>query len=367
MKLAYFLDLYYPFHDTQVKSIYSKILPKKGVDVTIIARSRNISRIEKRKLDQANLVLLPSRTKYISDFKHIGFLKRLARRSDIVQVRNDPFFGLILKDTRFYYQITHLKGEELFREWRLAPANIFKGIIDLEVRRYLIQRAVLVLSISTIMKRYLKKRYGAGNMMELPMGVDSTATDRKPSGHIKDITDKKIVFVYAGTMSKIRQLQKVIDGFQMANTDHDKVLLMLGGQPASDFRELRRYAKHTDGVYFLGDLASEDVFACMRASDVGLSIIPLNRVYRCSSPTKLFEYFNEGIPVIATAIPEQVWAIRQSRAGLLCRFERKDIAHKMNLIIELDTDEMGRSARSWVQKNRTYKQIAKRIIHLYEK
>jgi glycosyltransferase involved in cell wall biosynthesis len=79
--------------------------------------------------------------------------------------------------------------------------------------------------------------------------------------------------------------------------------LIYGGKDEAEINEYRhRYAKF-DNVTFLGRRTKGEILAIQESADVLLYPLTVsNKLYRYTSPLKLFEYMNSGRPIIASRI-----------------------------------------------------------------
>lgn len=374
IRIIFFIDRYYPTDHAFIEEVYSKILPRKGYDVTIVARSKTQTRIEFKQWNDSKLILMPSKKKYLSDFKTLRKAHALMRANyQIVQVRNDPLFALIAPSDKFVFQLSHLKAEQFLTEKKRSLFSIVKGGVDLLLRCIYMPRAKFIFPISDEMKKFLKDRYGVENSMAVPLGVSDIKIDKPTITRIKNKYNlkNKTSFIYIGTLAKSRRLDVVLDAYYAAyhKSGGRLSILFLGDAPnKKDVVYLKRRAEERSlpGVYFIDRVPRAHVPNYIAACDVGLSTTPINQVNNCMSPTKSLEYLNAGTPVLATRIPDQEHIITESNSGIFCDFEPHDIAEKM---IEFhhceDRTSMGHRGREYVRKKRNYESIAEIVVSAY--
>ncbi len=97
------------------------------------------------------------------------------------------------------------------------------------------------------------------------------------------------------------------------------LLLLIGGGDAWPVLE-RMVAEHGlhDRVRLLPRMPYEAMMRYTRLADLGLSLDKdSNLNYRYSLPNKLFDYFQAGIPVLVTDLPEVAGIVRKYGAGLV--------------------------------------------------
>jgi glycosyltransferase involved in cell wall biosynthesis len=370
-KILYLIDRYYPNDDAFIEEVQTKILPSKGYNVTIVARTKKYTTITKLKWNGSNVILIPSYIKYLSELAHIKYLRRLVKENwNIVHVRNDPIFSLLCLDLNFIFQLTHLKAEEFISD-KKSIFSAFKGCLDLILRPLIFSKAYLIISMSKTMTHYIKAKYGAKRVSDLPMGVTEISLNEKRSKLIrhKYNLSGKVVFIYLGTMIRTRQLDVILHAYKRIENPNT-ALIMLGDAPdKNDVKWLKRIARQLQiqSVVFINRVPRNDVPDYIGAADIGLAVTPLTIANLCMSPTKTLEYLNCETPVLATDIPDQADIINNSGSGLICRFDVNDIADKMEEMVKKSQSlkNMGASGKQYVSENRDYHSISQKLISYY--
>lgn len=376
VRILFFIDRYYPTDHAFVEEVYSKILPDRGYHVTIVARSKLKAQIIHSRWNKAELILLPSRKKYLSD----GLAVKQARllmldNYDIIQVRNDPLFALLVPSKRFVFQLSHLKAEEFLIEPRKRAVSMVKGMTDLFLRSIYLPKARYVFAISEAMEGFLISKYHIHNSAVVPLGAGVININQPKVDQIKSQyhLNGKTSFIYIGNMASPRRLESVINAFSRANkqVDNELALLLLGDAPhPQDVLYLKQKAKgmSAGNIHFIKRIPRAEVPDYIAACDVGVAAIPINKVTRYSSPTKTLEYLNAGIPVLATAIPDQHQILTESNSGLICDFTVEDMERKMvDFHYCQERKSMGERGCAYVRQNRTYQDIAAIVISCYRR
>jgi glycosyltransferase involved in cell wall biosynthesis len=224
------------------------------------------------------------------------------------------------------------------------------------------------------MKKMVVENYNINESVVVPLGVGDSSFDQIVVNEIRQQYDllNKTAFLYIGTMSSSRRLEIVIEAFVQANKDANGglSLMLLGDAPnQQDVARLIQIAKIASdkNIHFIKRVPRFQVPNYIAACDVGLATIPINQVFLCSSPTKVLEYLNMGVPVLATRIPDQVQILKESNSGLLCDFSVNDIANKMAIFHQCANRKyMGESGRTFIAKTRRYEHIADIVASYYE-
>jgi len=127
--------------------------------------------------------------------------------------------------------------------------------------------------------------------------------------------------VYVGRISRDRGCSEMLEiGRRLAN--EMGVSLVLVGPCDVDCEEEVRGAAACGWVDWRGVLPNPKARSVIRGSLVGLSLLHDVANYRHSLPSKMFDYWSEGLPVIATPLPASIDLISASHGGaLLSAFE----------------------------------------------
>lgn len=310
----------------------------------------------------------------------------------IVQVRDDPAMAYVAwrfsakNAVPWSYQLSHLKEEETMLYCRMhlygsRLKNLLKGFVGFFLRNFLLRRADLVFPISEKMEKTLAHYcISETSMVPVPEGVDTSEDPVSWDDEAARIREKlKIkgqkVIVYVGTMSRFRQLDFLLESFKLVADQHpDTCLLMVGGDSTSgDTEWLERKAEKLgiEGrVVMTGWVPGKKIPAYIRAGCLGVSPVPINRVYVNSSPIKLLEYLALEIPAVATDIPEQRRVILESGGGICTAWNISEFAGAVSNILHLTEDEriaIGQHGRAWVQKNRDFSILGSTVYEAYRK
>lgn len=310
----------------------------------------------------------------------------------MIQVRDDPAMAYVAwrLAKRFgmpwVYQISHLKEEEtmMYSQMRIYGSplkNLIQGTVGLFLRNFLSRRSKLLFPISDQMKETLAGyRIPLNSMVVLPEGIDASMDPKLYEDKAQSIRkelglkDKKVI-IYVGTMSRFRQLDFLLEVFKLVLGQYpDAHLLMVGGgRTSEDIEWLERKAERLGiktEVTMTGWVPRKKVPAYICGCQLGVSPVPVNRVYVNSSPIKLLEYLALGIPAVASDIPEQRKVILESGGGMCVPWNVTEFANAINNILGLTQSErcaIGRHGRVWVQKNRDFSVLAGTAYGAYKR
>lgn len=385
--------------------VFNDLLQLQGFSPIWVMPSMKVNRLEERDWNGSPLVLIPKmrpknmHTLMWSYWRHLSYVyaaAHLALRQygpfRLIQVRDDPGMAYVAwrltKKLRvpFVYQLSHLKEEEyiIYAQRRLygsAMNNFIQGRVGLVLRNLFLRKADLVFPISDQMKKTLLQ-YGVSQdrMVVLPEGVDTSVEPEVYDDAAKKIRKKlglegKKVVIYVGTMNRVRQLEFLLDVFKQVLYQHpDAHLLMVGdGKIPEDLIWLRSKAVELqikESVTFTGWVPRDQIAIYIRASDIGVSPFPPNKVLINNSPIKLLEYMALEVPVVGTDIPDQRKVIEESGGGFCVPWRQKAFAKTITEILslsEVDRRAIGHRGRIYVQKNRDFSICAEIVCEAYDK
>ncbi len=166
--------------------------------------------------------------------------------------------------------------------------------------------------------------------------------------------------VYLGTLARVRQLDFLLEAFQVVTQTHpEATLFMLGkGDEPQDEDFLVAEAERlgiADRVVFTGYLPMEQGWEYIRRAAVCVSPYFPTMILNSTSPTKLIEYMAMARPTVGNDHPEQKLVLEQSGAGLAVPWEPAAFGDAISTILS-DPErgqEMGRNGRAFVEEHRT--------------
>jgi glycosyltransferase involved in cell wall biosynthesis len=166
----------------------------------------------------------------------------------------------------------------------------------------------------TIVSASLARKLGLTQVHLLPLGADPVETPPK------DFSALHLLYVGA---FKGRRLEDTLTGFHRfyRETGHTMTMTydVIGDGPNGERSRLQAWVKDRglEGVVSLpGFIHHRGLTRYYTKCNIGVSYIPISRIYDCQPPTKTFEYLLAGLPVIATNTLENA-AVITADNGLL--------------------------------------------------
>jgi glycosyltransferase involved in cell wall biosynthesis len=166
----------------------------------------------------------------------------------------------------------------------------------------------------TVISASLARKLGLGTVHVLPLGADPVETPPKDFCALR--------LLYVGTLHG-RRIEDTVKAFHRFYVEAGHAVEMsydvIGDAPHGERDRLQAWVKDhglEEVVSLPGFIHQRDLARYYEKCNVGVSYIPINRIYDCQPPTKTFEYLLAGLPVIATNTSENAAVINEHN-GLL--------------------------------------------------
>lgn len=186
----------------------------------------------------------------------------------------------------------------------------------------------------------------------------------------RELGDLKLCYV--GTLSESRRFDVVIKGFYRAV--QEGVIAELHVFGGTDL-EISIYQKLTvdlniqEQVVFHGVFPRCQLLSNIGQFDFGLSLFPVNALYREASPTKLVEYMSVGLPVLASkGCDLQESIVAKAQCGELVDFNIEGVRDGIVCISKYSSQrrkEAVRSGYSYVDSHLVYEKYVSKFIGLW--
>jgi glycosyltransferase involved in cell wall biosynthesis len=131
------------------------------------------------------------------------------------------------------------------------------------------------------------------------------------------ISERSLHVAYIGVMSEERGALQMVDSFESANFPQSWRAMLAGPTtPEGLLNEMRERQgwRHVDYHGFLSTDGARDLLLDCR---VGICVLQRTESYLDSLPTKMFEYFAAGMPVVASDFPLWRSIVEEHNCGLL--------------------------------------------------
>jgi glycosyltransferase involved in cell wall biosynthesis len=330
---------YRKFPDTNFEN-YSHFVSENGYDVTIIAYQedgqKQIEISGRRKICRVKLPQRPASIKSQLVFI-IEVIKFLRRNSyTIIHIHHTCSYFVALKifgkpcSKYVFHSTSHPISKSRWRNKKKMIAIFLQAIF---MDSIIIQSDELKEKLLGI--RRLKKTkvvpVGFNKNYFYPASENHKLTLREMLG----IKDGKIILLYIGTISKVRQIDRLILAFdKIVRQDRTIQMFMVGdGYGLESFKALSQQLKINENIIFTGKVEHRSMRDYICAADIGISFVPINENFTYNPPLKTFEYMACGIPTIATKTESNRKIIVDGFNGVLVSAEPEEIAESILKLI----------------------------------
>lgn len=336
-KIIAILDKEYPPNHSFVDGMLTNILPQeKDIKLDLIVSKSDSFKVCRYKRATCLALLYPRRGIYrllniVKIFVLINILKKKNKDKKIcLFVRNDPLFLLACtfnknKNTKLIFQSSFPHEDISGNFLKRFIAKVIYGIAKNKVDSLLAVSPKGLTRLKNLMPNVEKAEF-------IPL-----LSNRNPKVINFELADKnkKVKFIYAGDHSKFRKLEIVIYAIIISiNNGLFAEFKFIGGEQ----KDINRLSKIPGAenlikrgiLTFTQKIPRNYLIDCYKNFDVGLCLIPPDKHYVEASPTKLTEYLNSGLAVLASkGIELQEEIIENSQGGLLCSWDVDSIANAL--------------------------------------
>lgn len=203
--------------------------------------------------------------------------------------------------------------------------------------RLYIKAAKRVITVSEPIAKELENIYRlkkVGVFTNLPLKKE-IPYDRKFLQTKLGIENDKKVVLYQGHFLVNNGLDAVLKAF--ANVSDEAVLVLIGsGSEKQKLQELVKELKLEKRVFFSGPYPHEELIKYTVCAYIGLCLIRNSgKSFYYSTPNKMFEFIQAGVPQIASDFPEMNRYVKGNEAGIVIDSDNeKLIAEKINDLLK---------------------------------
>ncbi|SMY35232.1 glycosyltransferase [Photobacterium andalusiense] len=390
IKIINFVPEELPSYRPDVDVLYSKELPKQGVETTIVG----IPKKEAIFIKGNDTTLMTSKkmsNKHLDSLAYFFNACKLSLQAkkdgyDVIQARDMVWVGLFtllaakLTKLPFTYWVSFLYAEsrtmrakdknENIPRWK-RPILLAKGLIEeFVLYRFILPHSDRVYVQSDFMFNYMKnKGVDPKTMMVVPMGVDFDKIDESVATEPKYIPQwqDSIVIGYLGSLDRLRKLETIVQAFKQAKEQVPNLkLLFVGDSEITRDREcLIEEAQKlgvADDFIITGWVPTQEAWAYLKGVDMVIGFMNRGLLLDVSTPTKAMEYMALKKAMICNDSPDQQYVIEQSHCGRVTDGSSESYA---NAMIDLAQNPMSEqeldAGYNYIKNNRSYSYLGQQV------
>jgi len=310
---------FFPYQGNSIITPYIKYLLNKGYNIILIVAT-NKKYVYIKKLKNINVYYIPvNPTKKFS----LNFVKFCILSSRIIKRNNKKVNIKYIHVIAFPFSfILKLMLFSLSAIWnydiRTGPID-YKTTKIHDLKKLLIKlESLFYNNVFIINKDVFHYIFGDSyykNIIFSPFGIDFSKYDYD----VKKYNKKNKIFIYVGSLDKIRNIDMLIKSFFILEKEIKNVLLLIVGM-GNQYMYIRNLISKYNlekKIILIGYVDHKYIPYFLKTSYVGISYIPMISSYFYQPPIKTLEYLASGLPVIATNTPGNKLYVRHDFNGLI--------------------------------------------------
>jgi len=230
------------------------------------------------------------------------------------------------------------------------------------LRRKILKESIANFAVSESLKK-LSEANDKEEVVFIPNGVDTSFFLKDPSESASDIFE--ILFV--GRIQNQKNLFYLIDRLSEIYSDNNHFRLTLVGDGPQK-NKLMKYAEskiEKDNIKWISWVDQEIVAKIYQSANCFVLVS-----YNEGMPLTALEAMASGLPVIASKVVGNVEVVRHGETGYLFDLDKPEDFNK-NMIKLMNNpglcSEFGKNARSWVEKDFSWTNVARKYINVLKK
>ena len=373
MNIALFCDSYKPYISgvTVSVEILAKQLKSLGHTVYVFAPDYPGA------LDEENVFRFPSLPTFYPGFRiAIPFSPKISRKlksldMDIVHCHSPFQLGLLgrrvaKKRGRPFVYTLHTLFDKYIHYAPFIPGPVAKKLMAEHIKRFCASASRVIVP-SNYVRDHLLELGVTPRLEVVPTGVDIEAANALTGKGIRKkygIPEDVVVLMYAGRLTKEKNLPFLLQSFKLINEEIPKIFLMIvaGGPMRKELEDLAKELRIFERVVFCGEVAHPDIFDHFAASDIF--------VFSSTTETQglvIAEAFSKGLPAVAVSASGVNEAIEDGVNGYLVKKEPEEFAKKVLWLIQNEGERkrMGNNALKAAKERFSSLAYAKKVEKIY--
>ncbi len=222
-------------------------------------------------------------------------------------------------------------SHEIFCEVPELQHSPVKKRIWQALEAFILPRLRYCITVNDSIALYFKALYGRAfiSLRNIPPSLPLTLPASRAELHLPE--NKKLVLLQGAGINVDRGAEELVRA--MAFVENACLVIIGSGDVWPRLQELARPL--SDRVILIHKLPKEQLVRYTALADLGISIDKdTNLNYRFSLPNKLFDYFQAGLPVLASDLPEIAGLIRHYTVGeFIDNHQPQHLAERMTALL----------------------------------
>jgi len=351
--------------DVRIFHKEAKSLAKAGYDVTLIAQH-----IKDEVVDGVKIIAIPKSFKRFSrvSITDIRILISAFKQEADIYHFHDPELipvGVLLKlsGKKVIYDVHEDLPEQIMSKyyiphWQRKPLAALVKLFEKTISNMF----DYIITATDSIKEKFKEHVSVITIGNFPI-ID---IDKTYDGNI-DREKNSSLIVYVGGLTKVRGISQIV--YALEYLPKAVELMLLGEFSPKPYEDEIRNLKGFEKVRYLGSVDFEEVNGYLSAADIGIICFMAEKNHINSRPTKLFEYMEACLPVVASNFPLWREIIDKSSCGICVDpANPEEISDAIKYLIEYPekAKEMGENGRKAVLERYNWDKESKKLLAIYE-
>lgn len=355
----------HPVFDVRIFHKEAKTLAKAGYDVTLIAQH-----IKDEVVDGVKIIAIPKSFKrfsrvLITDIRIL--ISAFKQKADIYHFHDPELIsvGVLLKlsGKKVVYDVHEDLPEQIMSKyyiphWQRKPLAALVKLFEKTISNMF----DYIITATDSIKEKFKEHISVITIGNFPI-ID---IDKAYDGNI-DREKNGSLIVYVGGLTKVRGISQVV--YALEYLPKAVELMLLGEFSPKPYEDEIRHLKGFEKVRYLGSVDFEEVNGYLSTADIGIICFMAEKNHINSRPTKLFEYMEACLPVVASNFPLWREIIDKSSCGICVDpTNPEEISDAIKYLIEHPgkAKEMGQNGRRAVLERYNWDKESKKLLSIYE-
>lgn len=216
--------------------------------------------------------------------------------------------------------------------------------------------------VSEEMKRYLKENYSNNSTSKIEIIPNASS----PRERVRRPNMKPRRLVYAGNLDYWENLELLIKSMTYLKNSDLEVYIIGSGRLEAQLKSLA--ASMNVSPIFWSRIHRIRLFNFLTTCDVGLVPSTNDITRQVASPIKLFDYLSIGLPVVTVKVGGWSKIVDGNHVGIVTELDPRNFAEGILTLLD-DPDELnecGQRALELIRDKYNWKDIAKKLIKIYE-